>query len=153
MEGSVLIRPMTGEDYDEVHALWLTIKGFGIRAVDDSREDIERFIMRNPRTSVVAVTDGKIVGSILCGNDGRQGTLYHVCVAKAYRRLGIGRQMVGTCMRSLREEGISKVSLVAFTTNKEGNAFWKDIGWKKREDFFYYDFLLNEKNITRFIGD
>lgn len=153
MEGSVLIRPMTGEDYDEVHALWLTIKGFGIRAVDDSREDIERFIMRNPRTSVVAVIDGKIVGSILCGNDGRQGTLYHVCVAKAYRRLGIGRQMVGTCMRSLREEGISKVSLVAFTTNKEGNAFWKDIGWKKREDFFYYDFLLNEKNITRFIGD
>ena len=140
MEGSVLIRPMTGEDYDEVHALWLTIKGFGIRAVDDSREDIERFIRRNPRTSVVAVIDGKIVGSILCGNDGR-------------RRLGIGRQMVGTCMRSLREEGISKVSLVAFTTNKEGNAFWKDIGWKKREDFFYYDFLLNEKNITRFIGD
>ena len=135
MEGSVLIRPMTGEDYDEVHALWLTIKGFGIRAVDDSREDIERFIRRNPRTSVVAVIDGKIVGSILCG------------------RLGIGRQMVGTCMRSLREEGISKVSLVAFTTNKEGNAFWKDIGWKKREDFFYYDFLLNEKNITRFIGD
>jgi ribosomal protein S18 acetylase RimI-like enzyme len=153
MEGSVLIRPMTGEDYDEVHALWLTIKGFGIRAVDDSREDIERFIRRNPSTSVVAVIDGKIVGSILCGNDGRQGTLYHVCVAKAYRRLGIGRQMVGTCMRSLREEGISKVSLVAFTTNKEGNAFWKDIGWKKREDFFYYDFLLNEKNITRFIGD
>ncbi|HBH70082.1 MAG TPA: GNAT family N-acetyltransferase [Lachnospiraceae bacterium] len=148
-----MIRPMTGEDYDEVHALWLTIKGFGIRAVDDSREDIERFIRRNPSTSVVAVIDGKIVGSILCGNDGRQGTLYHVCVAKAYRRLGIGRQMVGTCMRSLREEGISKVSLVAFTTNKEGNAFWKDIGWKKREDFFYYDFLLNEKNITRFIGD
>ena len=153
MEGSVLIRPMTGEDYDEVHALWLTIKRFGIRAVDDSREDIERFIRRNPSTSVVAVIDGKIVGSILCGNDGRQGTLYHVCVAKPYRRLGIGRQMVGTCMRSLREEGISKVSLVAFTTNKEGNAFWKDIGWKKREDFFYYDFLLNEKNITRFIGD
>ena len=102
MEGSVLIRPMTGEDYDEVHALWLTIKGFGIRAVDDSREDIERFIRRNPSTSVVAVIDGKIVGSILCGNDGRQGTLYHVCVAKAYRRLGIGRQMVGTCMRSTR---------------------------------------------------
>ena len=69
MEGSVLIRPMTGEDYDEVHALWLTIKGFGIRAVDDSREDIERFIRRNPSTSVVAVIDGKIVGSILCGND------------------------------------------------------------------------------------
>ena len=74
----VRIIPMTPEDYDEVHALWLTIRGFGIRALDDSREDIERFIQRNPTTSVVARADGKIVGSILCGSDGRQGALYHV---------------------------------------------------------------------------
>ncbi len=152
MEGTVVIRPMKPEDYDEVHSLWMTIQGFGIRALDDSREDVERFIRRNPDTSVVAVTDGKIVGSILCGNDGRQGTLYHVCVAKEYRRLGIGRQMVGNCMKTLRDAGINKVSLVAFTSNSGGNAFWKGIGWKKREDFYYYDFILNEKNITHFIG-
>lgn len=153
MEGHVLIRPMKIQDYDEVHALWMTIQGFGIRALDDSRADVDRFINRNPETSVVAVYDGKIVGSILCGSDGRQGTLYHVCVAKEYRRLGIGRQMVGFCMKALRDMGINKVSLVAFTRNQVGNAFWKGIGWKKREDFFYYDFILNDKNITRFIGE
>ncbi len=152
MEGKVIIRPMRMTDYEEVHALWMTIQGFGIRAIDDGEEDVERFIRRNPETSVVAVTDGRIVGSILCGSDGRQGTLYHVCVAGEYRRMGIGRQMVGYCMRQLREMRINKVSLVAFTSNQVGNAFWKSIGWKKREDFFYYDFILNEKNITRFIG-
>ncbi len=151
MEGTVLIRPMKNTDYDAVHALWLTIGGFGIRSLDDGREDVERFIARNPETSVVAVKEGRIVGSILCGNDGRQGTLYHVCVDKQHRRLGIGRQMVGYCMRKLREIGINKVSLVAFTSNSGGNAFWKTIGWKKREDFYYYDFILNENNITRFI--
>ena len=31
------ILPMREEDYDAVHALWLTIRGFGIRALDDSR--------------------------------------------------------------------------------------------------------------------
>jgi N-acetylglutamate synthase len=153
MEGHILIRPMREEDYEEVHNLWMTIQGFGIRSLDDSREDVDRFIARNPETSVVAVLEGKIVGSILCGSDGRQGTLYHVCVAGEYRRLGIGRQMVGYCMRALREMGINKVSLVAFTRNQVGNAFWRGIGWKRREDFYYYDFILNEKNITNFIGE
>ena len=148
--GDVQILPMTEQDYDAVRALWLTIRGFGIRALDDSREDVVRFIRRNPTTSVVAVTDGKIIGSILCGSDGRQGALYHVCVAKEYRRRGIGTQMVGYCMRQLKDMGINKVGLIAFTSNEAGNAFWKQIGWKK-SDVNYYEFTLNEKNITRFV--
>ena len=144
---------MTAADYDDVHALWLTIRGFGIRALDDSREDIERFILRNPTTSVVArLEDGRIVGSILCGSDGRQGALYHVCVARDFRRQGIGTRMVGYCMQQLRAMGINKVGLIAFANNDAGNAFWKQIGWK-RSDVNYYEFLLNEKNITRFIGE
>ena len=69
------IRVMKIEDFDRVHALWMSIKGFGIRSVDDSREGVERFLKRNPTTSVVAEEDGKIVGAILCGHDGRRGCL------------------------------------------------------------------------------
>ena len=148
----IVIVPMTPEDYDNVRALWMTISGFGIRAIDDSREDIERFIQRNPTTSVVARDGNRIIGSILCGSDGRQGALYHVCVAREYRR-GIGTQMVAFCMHQLRYMGINKVSLIAFTRNDAGNAFWNKIGWKKRSDVNYYDFLLNDKNITMFIGE
>ena len=148
----IVIAPMTEEDYDQVRALWMTIRGFGIRALDDSREDIERFIRRNPTTSVVARADGKIVGSILCGSDGRQGALYHVCVAREYRRRGIGTKMVGTCMQRLKEMGINKVSLIAFAHNEAGNAFWQQIGWQKK-NVNYYEFVLNEKNITQFIGE
>ncbi|MBR6185164.1 MAG: GNAT family N-acetyltransferase [Clostridia bacterium] len=148
----IRILPMREEDYDAVRALWMTIQGFGIRALDDSREDVVRFIRRNPTTSVIAEADGKIVGSILCGSDGRQGALYHVCVAKKYRRRGIGTRMVAYCMRRLTEMGINKVSLIAYTSNGAGNAFWKQIGWK-RSDVNYYEFVLNEKNITHFIGE
>ena len=149
----VVIVPMVPEDYDEVHALWLTIRGFGIRALDDSREDILRFIQRNPTTSVVARVDGRIVGSILCGSDGRQGALYHVCVAEPFRRRSIGIRMVGFCMHQLRYMGINKVSLIALASNDAGNAFWNQIGWKRKNDVNYYEFVLNEKNITRFIGE
>lgn len=142
---------MTIEDYDQVYALWKSIHGFGIRSIDDSRDGVERFLKRNPTTSVVAEADGKIVGCILCGHDGRRGCFYHVCVEEAYRKHGIGKQMVAASMHALREEGINKVSLIAFTENDIGNAFWNKIGWTKREDLNYYDFTLNEENITTFI--
>lgn len=146
----MIIRVMTIEDYDAVFALWKKIKGFGIRSIDDSREGVARFLKRNPTTSVVAETEGKIVGSILCGHDGRRGCLYHVCVDEKYRRHGIGKSMVVQAMRALKEEGINKVSLIAFTKNDIGNAFWNTIGWTERLDLNYYDFTLNEENITAF---
>lgn len=144
------VRTMTIEDYEGVYELWMTIKGFAIRSIDDSRAGVERFLRRNPTTSVVAVEGGKIVGSILCGHDGRRGCLYHVCVHADYRMRGIGKNMVVFCMNALKEEEISKVSLIAFTRNDIGNAFWNRIGWTRRLDLNYYDFTLNEKNITAF---
>ena len=144
------IRAMTIDDYEEVYALWMSIKGFAMRSLDDSRDGVARFLKRNPDASVVAVADGKLVGSILCGYDGRRGCLYHVCVREDYRRQGIGKAMVVYCMKALEKEAISKVSLIAFTQNDIGNAFWKEIGWTKREDLNYYDFVLNDKNIVNF---
>ena len=141
---------MTIEDYDEVFALWTKIRGFGIRSIDDSKEGIEMFLKRNPSTSVVAEEDGKVVGSILCGHDGRRGCLYHVCVDEDHRRKGIGKAMVVRAMEALRAEKINKVTLIAFTDNDLGNAFLNTIGWTKREEYNYYDFVLNAENITAF---
>lgn len=145
-----MIRTMTINDYEGVYQLWKQIKGFGIRSIDDSREGLERFLKRNPTTSIVAEEEGKIVGSILCGHDGRRGCLYHVCVAETHRMRGIGTQMVQMAMDALRKEEISQVCLIAFTDNMVGNQFWEQIGWKKRNDVNYYDLLLNEENKTVF---
>lgn len=145
-----IVRTMTIEDYPGVRALWMTIKGFAIRSIDDSGEGVARFLRRNPTTSVVAEEDGEIVGAILCGHDGRRGCLYHVCVREDKRMNGIGKAMVVHCMEALKREQISKVSLIAFTVNDIGNAFWRCIGWTKREDLNYYDFVLNTENIVAF---
>lgn len=146
----MVIREMTMEDYEQVYCLWKKIRGFGIRSIDDSREGVERFLKRNPTTSVVAEEDGRIVGSILCGHDGRRGCLYHVCVDEEHRRRGIGKAMVVKAMEALKAEEINKVCLIAFTKNDIGNAFWNTIGWTEREDLNYYDFVLNDANITAF---
>lgn len=148
---NITIRTMKPEDYEEVHALWMTIHGFGIRSMDDSYDFVSRFIRRNPTTSIVALDENnKIVGSILCGHDGRSACFYHVCVAESYRRQGIGRAMVATAMQALKEEHVNKVTLIAYKNNTVGNLFWAHEGFAEREDVNFYEMPLNEENITRF---
>ena len=146
----VTIRVMEESDYEKVHELWMQIKKFGIRSIDDSREGVERFLRRNPGNSVVAEKDGEIVGTILCGHDGRRAGFYHVCVKEEYRKQGIGKAMVSFAMEILRKEKVNKISLVAFMDNELGNNFWNKEGWERREDLNMYDFVLNKENITRF---
>lgn len=143
-----MIRKMTIEDYDNVYKLWTTIEGFAIRSLDDSYEGIERFLKRNPNTSVVYEENDEIIGAILCGHDGRQGCLYHVCVHKDYRNRGIGHEMVKAALDALKKEKINKVNLVAFTQNTVGNTFWNELGWQFRKDLNNYDFTIREDQIT-----
>ena len=142
------LRVMQKEDYQNIYDLWMTIDGFGIRSIDDSYEGVSRFLRRNSTTSVVAEVEGKVVGAILCGHDGRRACLYHVCVKEAYRKHGIGQKMVKECLEALKAEHINKVNLIAFKKNEVGNRFWKGLGWNYREDVNYYECVLNEENMT-----
>jgi ribosomal protein S18 acetylase RimI-like enzyme len=146
----IMVRNMTMDDYAKVHELWMNIHKFGIRSIDDSKDGVQRFLMRNPDTSVVAVSNGELIGSILCGHDGRTASFYHVCVKEEFRNQGVGKTMVMHCMKALEKEKVSKISLVAFKDNEVGNSFWKEEGWQKREDLNLYDFILNKENITKF---
>ena len=149
-ETEPVIRVMTMDDFETVHALWMEIHGFGIRSIDDSKEGVERFIRRNPTTSMVACENDRIIGAILCGHDGRRGCLYHVCVHEDYRKQGIGQKMVEACLAALKREHVNKVNLIAFKKNDIGNHFWQGMGWTFREDVNYYEYVTNEENQTVF---
>lgn len=130
-------RLMTVEDYDRVYALWINTPGMGLNDVDDSREGIMRYLLRNPNTCFVAEVDGVIAGVILSGHDGRRGYIHHTAVATTHRRQGIGSQLVGQAIAALKVEGISKVALVVFSRNELGDAFWAQQGFTSREDLIY----------------
>lgn len=145
-----MIRTMQITDYQKVYKLWQRIHGLGIRSIDDSEENITRFIKRNPTTSFVVEKDEKIVGSLLCGHDGRRGCFYHVCVDEKYRQHGYATGMVQKALDALKQEGINKVNLMAFSKNEIGNRFWQDKGWTVRDDVNLYEYNLNEENVTVF---
>lgn len=134
---TAIIRTMTLSDYDSVYQLWHSTPGMGLNTIDDSREGIEKYLKRNPTTSFVAEQDGRIVGVIMAGHDGRRGYIYHTAVLPEYRGHGIAAQLVGHAMAALDKEGISKAALVAFKSNDIGNGFWEHIGFTEREDLVY----------------
>ena len=135
----IKIRLMSMNDFDGLHQVWISTgqETNGSVCTDDNKEGIEKYLKRNPTTSFVAVDDGKIVGCIMAGHDGRRGFFHHVSVAKEYQRKGIGKQLVAHAMDALRKEGIRKVALVAFTDNDLGNRFWEEQGFTVRKDLYY----------------
>jgi ribosomal protein S18 acetylase RimI-like enzyme len=87
--------------------------------------------------SFVCMEAGMIVGTALCGHDGRRGFLYHVAVKPAYRGRHAGTRLVESCLRKLNAAGIDKCHVFVLTDNEVGNAFWGS-SWKKREDIALY---------------
>ncbi|MDF9825566.1 ribosomal protein S18 acetylase RimI-like enzyme [Breznakia sp. PF5-3] len=142
-----MIRLATIEDYSQMFALWKNTIGMGIRSLDDSKAGIQKFMKRNPKTNFVAVEDGTIIGTILCGHDGRRAYIYHMVIKEAYRQQGIAKQLVDQVIDALQKEDIYKVALVTYKTNKLGNAFWETIGFQKREDLNYRNLSLNIENV------
>lgn len=141
---TVQIRVMTSDDYDKVYDLWLHTPGMGLNATDDSKEGIDKYLKRNPTTSFVAEADGKIVGVIMAGHDGRRGYIHHTAVLPEYRNKGIASKLVENALRALDMEGIKKVALVAFSKNELGNAFWEKRGFSAREDLVYRNKNIHE---------
>ena len=135
---------MKPEDYDGAYALWLSCSGMGLNDLDDSRDGFESFLRRNPTTCFTAWEDGELVGTILCGHDGRRGYIYHTAVRLDCRGRGIGIELVQASLEGLKEAGIHKAALVVFSNNQDGNAFWERQGFTLREDLTYRNQALGE---------
>lgn len=119
--------------YDEAHALWRRSEGIGLSHADE-RAGIARYLERNPGVSFTARVAGTLVGTILCGHDGRRGYVHHLAVDVGFRRRGIGTALVERCLDALYAEGIRKCHLFVYVENETAIGFWRRRGWTYRTD-------------------
>ena len=125
------------EDYDEIFEMWqITTK----RALSDadSRESIDSYLKRNPEMSQIAIIDGKIVGTVLAGHDGRRGFIHHMAVLPEFRRKHIGNALATEAIKKIMADGIDKTHIFCYQDNLTGQNFWKSLGFKKRGDLFVF---------------
>ena len=127
------IRQMTMDDYDEMYQLWEKTPGLIVEE-SDGREDIAIYLKRNSGLCFVAVSDGRIVGTVLCGHEGRRGIMRHLAVKQEFRGRGIARALIDACLEGLAQEGIKKCNTFVLDKNKEGRRFWEHMGWYILDD-------------------
>jgi len=138
------IKPMVIEDYNEIINLWKNTEGVGLSGNDDSKKSIKVFLEKNPNTCFIAEYKNEIIGTIMAGNDGRRGHIYHLMVKPEHRKNGLGKKLLEKAEKALKKEGIRKIFLVAFKKNKIGNMFWGNNGYETRNDLNYRDKRIME---------
>ncbi len=142
----MIIEQMKIDDYDEIHQIWSITNGVTLRAIDDSKEGIERFLIRNPNNNFICRINENVVGGILCGHDGRKGFIYHTVVKEKYRNKGIGKKLVENAIKSLKEENITKIAVLVNSDNISGTDFWKSLGFMYFDDLNYRILSINKLN-------
>jgi len=134
---TIKIREMVITDYEEMYNLWNSTPGVGLSSADEL-ENIKTFLERNPGSSFVAEADNRLIGTVMCGHDGRRGYIYHLTVAEEYRRQGIAHSLIKKSLQRLKELGINKCHLFVFKNNTIGNRFWEGTGWTRRDELYIF---------------
>jgi N-acetylglutamate synthase len=125
----IQIREFVAADYESAVDFWSTVEGITLNE-SDSKDAIVAFLDRNPGLSAIATdTAREVVGTVLCGHNGRSGSLYHLAVAAELRGQGLGRSLVEFCFSRLAEAKIPRCKIFVYTDNEVGNRFWLNSGW------------------------
>jgi len=121
------IRPFQPPDEDAVIELWRRCDL--VRAQNDPRKDIARKLAVQPEMFLVAVDDGAIVGSVMCGYEGHRGWINYLAVDPERRLRGIGRELMKEAERILAAAGCPKINLQVRSTNQAVIDFYREIGF------------------------
>ena len=119
------------QDYPAVYTLWQHAgSGIHLRRSDEP-DEIKKKLQRDPDLFLVAEVNGRMVGSVLGGFDGRRGMVYHLAVDHNYRQLGIGTDLMDELERRLRDKGCIRYYLLVTWDNEQAIHFYENQGWRK----------------------
>jgi len=129
---AVEVRPFTNDDRAGVTALW--IEAF---PDDPPRNRPDRMIARKmtvqPELFLVALMDGRVIGTVLAGFDGVRGWIYHLAVEEASRRRGVGTRLVRAAEQALAALGCPKINLQVRSSNAAVVGFYTALGYVVEE--------------------
>jgi ribosomal protein S18 acetylase RimI-like enzyme len=103
----------------------------------DTASEIEKKLQRDPDLFLVAEVDGRLVGSVIGGFDGRRGFVYHLAVESNYRGHGIGTRLMEEVESRLQAKGCIRCYLLVRTSNVAATRYYEKRGWVLLDDLPY----------------
>lgn len=126
------------EDYSTALELWKNAgSGIHVRRSDEP-EEIQKKLQRDPDLFLVAESDGRIVGTVIGGFDGRRGLIYHLAVDNGVRQRGIGTLLMEAVERRLKSKGCIRCYLMVAEDNENAIRFYKTRGWSDMDGIYTY---------------
>ena len=131
MDAAVHLRTFEFDrDWASVHDLWARC-GPGVQfSRSDEPAEIRKKLTRDPELFLVAEVEGRIVGAVMGGYDGRRGLIYHLAVAPEVRRQGIGQALMAEVEERLKGIGCLKSYLLVTKDNADAFGFYRELGWE-----------------------
>lgn len=120
-------------DFENAVSFWRHAQGMGTSGIETA-EVLSSFLKRNPSLSFKITDRDEIVGTILCGHDGRRGYLHHLAIAEGHSNQNIGRALIDRSLEGLNRLGIRRCHIFISASNKGGQEFWKSIDWNELGD-------------------
>jgi len=124
----IRIRPYKPRDEEDLVQLW---EDCGLVVPwNNPRKDIQRKLKVQSEMFLVGFLDGMLIASVMAGYEGHRGWINYLAVHPNYRRVGIGRQMMGAAEARLLAAGCPKINLQVRANNQGVIEFYKRIGFK-----------------------
>ncbi len=126
------------EDYPAARLIWENAgSGIHLRRSDDP-DEIQKKLQRDPDLFLVAEADGKMLGTVVGGFDGRRGMVYHLAVTELHRKQGIGELLMDELERRLMAKGCIRCYLLVTVENESAMRFYEKRGWAHMKNVTIY---------------
>ncbi|MFE0651485.1 GNAT family N-acetyltransferase [Streptomyces sp. NPDC059534] len=125
------IRAATSADAEDVLTFWKeSAEG---TSISDDVNGVTRLVERDPEALILAVADGRIVGSVIAGWDGWRASLYRLAVLPSHRRRGISTALLRAADERFVALGGRRADAMVLEANETGQRLWTAAGYQ-RED-------------------
>jgi len=121
------IRSGVESDIPEVLALWAGVAA--VTRVPSDATAVRRLIERDPDELVVAIVDGRVIGTVVSGWDGWRCHLYRIAVALAHQRSGTASELLDEVEARRAASGATRLDAMVHEGNGTGQAFWAGVGF------------------------
>ena len=118
--------PLLKEFWENTDGIKLTI--------GDTESELSNYHKRNKGMSFICMNGADLIGTILCGHDGRRGFIYHLAVHKDFRNDNIAADLIEMSLDQLRAADIKRCMIMTDEINESGKSFWLKMDWRKRDD-------------------
>ncbi|MBU1157759.1 MAG: GNAT family N-acetyltransferase [Candidatus Thermoplasmatota archaeon] len=138
LQKDMVIRPIREEELGTLVNLW---KDSGLPFRPEGRDRMDRLSQQrkdDPDLFIGAFEKGTMIGAVIASDDGRKGWINRLAVLPAFRRKGVGIDLVEESEKVLRKRERKVFAILIEGDNRASEDLFVGAGYKREDDIIYY---------------